>query len=670
MRTLKRNDAQWTEKWPNDERQTPTERPGELRMTKKPNLSTRRQLELMQQLQELADARARSETEVAETLATELATAQSDYETTASRLTEEFAQRRRQLENDFAKAKKNAGDTQNQTHQRLQKAFYGQQAKSEAAYKQSALAIERKKKESEWQVLAVFDAAKDGPQLLLDQAGKRLLARRQQVDGLQRDANTLLAMRHLLEAAESIEPLFETESEQTEGEASHKASHVEEQQQANLNQLHRGVLSLQSQRLPSVLLEGVRPWGWWLATCVGATLALGTLVDWSLWKTPLLGLIAGSGVAGVVYLLIGGKAKQQSMTQYARILGLLQQADTLEQAAQNEARDRSRREAEKINQAKHQDLTAAQAMRDRAVDKNDARKQAEAEHIGQLLEEELATAKNTHVEALAKAETTFPPQLDQLAEQRQTQTRQNTEHFEQRKKQAQATHDAAWLALAERWREGFQAVTNELAAMRKACERLFPDWSTTEWNDWQRPTEPPPAMQFGSCRLPLSVVKNGLSDDPRLRPEQTEIELPALMPFDELPRLVVSAEGVGRKAAVDVLQAMMLRFLTTIPAGKLRFTIIDPSALGENFATFMHLADYDEQLVGTRIWTDAGQIDERLSLLSDHMEKVLQKYLRNEFATLQEYNQQLFPLIRYTQGCVIQNPLKIRCSFTLFDYIK
>jgi hypothetical protein len=53
----------------------------------------------------------------------------------------------------------------------------------------------------------------------------------------------------------------------------------------------------------------------------------------------------------------------------------------------------------------------------------------------------------------------------------------------------------------------------------------------------------------------------------------------------------------------------------------------------------MHLADYDEQLVAGRIWTDSKHIDERLSLVSEHMEKVLQKYLRNEFATLHEYNQ-------------------------------
>ena len=83
---------------------------------------------------------------------------------------------------------------------------------------------------------------------------------------------------------------------------------------------------------------------------------------------------------------------------------------------------------------------------------------------------------------------------------------------------------------------------------------------------------------------------------------------------------------------------MVLRFLTAMPAGKVRFTIIDPSAWGKNFAAFMHLADYDEQLVAKRIWTDARQIEERLTLITEHMENVLQKYLRNEFATIHEYN--------------------------------
>src|SRR5436190_8858248 len=84
----------------------------------------------------------------------------------------------------------------------------------------------------------------------------------------------------------------------------------------------------------------------------------------------------------------------------------------------------------------------------------------------------------------------------------------------------------------------------------------------------------------------------------------------------------------------------MLRYLTSIPAGKVRFTIIDPVGLGENFAAFMHLGDYHELLVTNRIWTEPSHIDQRLTDLTEHMENVIQKYLRNQFQTLEEYNAQ------------------------------
>ena len=87
------------------------------------------------------------------------------------------------------------------------------------------------------------------------------------------------------------------------------------------------------------------------------------------------------------------------------------------------------------------------------------------------------------------------------------------------------------------------------------------------------------------------------------------------------------------------MQAVMLRLLMTIPPGKLRFTIIDPVGLGENFAAFMHLADYQESLVTNRIWTDPRHIEQRLADLSEHMENVIQKYLRNEFESIEQYNQ-------------------------------
>src|SRR5688500_2259941 len=85
---------------------------------------------------------------------------------------------------------------------------------------------------------------------------------------------------------------------------------------------------------------------------------------------------------------------------------------------------------------------------------------------------------------------------------------------------------------------------------------------------------------------------------------------------------------------------VMARLLTSLPPGRVKFTIIDPVGLGQNFAGFMHLADHDESLVGSRIWTEREHIDQRLLNLTEHMETVIQKYLRNEYATIDKYNAQ------------------------------
>jgi len=52
----------------------------------------------------------------------------------------------------------------------------------------------------------------------------------------------------------------------------------------------------------------------------------------------------------------------------------------------------------------------------------------------------------------------------------------------------------------------------------------------------------------------------------------------------------------------------------------------------------MHLADYEESHINSRIWTQTNQLEEKLAELNEHMEKVIQMYLRNEYATIAEYN--------------------------------
>src|SRR5438552_15493114 len=60
-------------------------------------------------------------------------------------------------------------------------------------------------------------------------------------------------------------------------------------------------------------------------------------------------------------------------------------------------------------------------------------------------------------------------------------------------------------------------------------------------------------------------------------------------------------------------------------------------------------------MVNRRIWTEGAQIKQRLADLTEHMENVIQKYLRNEFASIQEYNQHAGEVAEPFQILVIAN---------------
>jgi hypothetical protein len=147
-------------------------------------------------------------------------------------------------------------------------------------------------------------------------------------------------------------------------------------------------------------------------------------------------------------------------------------------------------------------------------------------------------------------------------------------------------------------------------------------------------------LTMGRIVADLATIPDGLSNDARLTAERSQFELPLLLSLADKPSLVVRSKGENRAEAMQVLQTAMLRYLTTLPPGKIRFTILDPVGLGANFASFMHLTDIDELMITSRIWTEPAQIEKRLADLTEHMENVLQTYLRNEYATLDDYNRE------------------------------
>jgi hypothetical protein len=184
------------------------------------------------------------------------------------------------------------------------------------------------------------------------------------------------------------------------------------------------------------------------------------------------------------------------------------------------------------------------------------------------------------------------------------------------------------------WEERLAEIRSAITEIKTDSARLFPDWSASYWQEWTPSLTVPPAIRFGKYEIDLPGIEAPDDDS-----KPASAQLPALIGFSDRCSLLIKAGDEGRAQAVRVLQAVMLRLLTALPPGKVRFTIIDPVGLGQNFASFMHLADYDEALVSSRIWTEVPHIEQQLADLTGHMEKVIQKYLRDQFSTIEDYNE-------------------------------
>ncbi len=162
---------------------------------------------------------------------------------------------------------------------------------------------------------------------------------------------------------------------------------------------------------------------------------------------------------------------------------------------------------------------------------------------------------------------------------------------------------------------------------------------TSALQHWQAPREGNPAGQFASLSLNCGRIVEALPVDPRMDWDAAGtllVPLAVKMPLGE--SVLFESDGTSPQEVVNAMNEIVLRLLMSSPVGRLRFTLIDPVGLGQNFAGLMHLADYDDQIVNRRIWTQSAQVDQCLKDLTEHMEKVTQMYLRNEYDSLAEYN--------------------------------
>ncbi len=370
---------------------------------------------------------------------------------------------------------------------------------------------------------------------------------------------------------------------------------------------------------------------------IALTIGLGLVLGWMI--GPAVALVA-TGVIGFI--------ARQSIN--ARARKVITQAAAPMAMALSDAEHLADRSADWV-QANANRLKAEVVRRRDAQVKKQADDHARLiPELNERLQTDIKTAEERYPKALADAAKKYEADLSaaeakykkELAEAKANGERDLQEldaRYFAETEARQTAYEAAWQKLIDDWRDGIHKVQSELADVQAEADRMFIPWHASGWNPWKPPVESPPVLRFGDVKVPMKQIPQGIPEDPRLKeltPE--ELHLPAFLQFPDKISLLIKAFDEGRYPAIQLLQSTMLRFLTAIPAGKVRFTIVDPVGLGQNFSTFMNLKDVDELLVNSRIWTESAQIDQRLLDLTEHMENVIQTYLRNEYASIEEYN--------------------------------
>lgn len=189
----------------------------------------------------------------------------------------------------------------------------------------------------------------------------------------------------------------------------------------------------------------------------------------------------------------------------------------------------------------------------------------------------------------------------------------------------EAQYDEKRAELEQSHRRTLAKITEELQSVEETCGPWAIPWQDPWWRRYRPdPTVPIPTL----TRLGTLKVEGPCHS----------ISPPALLPILGGKNLVIQAADGAKDLAVQGMQSLVLRLLLTTPPAKLHLLLIDPVGLGQHVAGFMHLTDHVEELIGGKAWTEPRQIERHLQDLSGHMELVIQKYLRNQYRTMEDYN--------------------------------
>jgi hypothetical protein len=393
-----------------------------------------------------------------------------------------------------------------------------------------------------------------------------------------------------------------------------------------------------------VVLIGMAIWGF-----AAPSVTHSTNPPWDSLRIPAL-VVAGVLVIRILAFLIA----QQQGTRSARSAAAdLAKARRLHDACYHKADLRLEQDRERIK-TEFQNRTAAldqdyksvikeaiglRDLRPRQIDEKAARVHQKAEKV-----------RVAHMERLERQ---CAEGLPHLKGELEAQTKRLSETQAANIAKIESEQQGLWNALEAEWKQAVQPLCEKLEKVNTDANRMFPEWDLSRWKNWTPPEQFQNAAKFGRLEVDIEkLAETGNADNPAGSPKPPTpaktrrlalpcpgtLSIPLALAFPNEGSILFEAGKTTGEDAISAINNVIYRLLSTTPPGKISFTIFDPVGLGQNFAGIMHLADYEASHINSRIWTQTQQIEEKLAELNDHMEKVIQMYLRNEYATIAEYN--------------------------------
>jgi len=347
------------------------------------------------------------------------------------------------------------------------------------------------------------------------------------------------------------------------------------------------------------------------------------------------------GVLWLILLAIHQFGKRQAGPSASIIAGDLAKARRFHDAAQDRSELRYQQEQERIKlEFENTNRTLNQQWKQTVKEGLDTRG-VRAEKVDAKGFRALQTNKQIHAARLKQLEGDHADNTARLQQEAEAQAAQRNETHTAKMVKLNADIETRWQALEQEWKGSLSPIYESIRAVDAAAETLFPEWRSPAWKQWTPPQDFINAAKFAHLEVDAAAFAETMPKDKHLAlPGPATFSVPLALTYPLEGSILFETAKAGTDEPVETINNIIFRLLSTTPPGKLSFTIFDPVGLGQNFAALMHLADYEESYINSRIWTQTGQIEEKLAELNDHMEKVIQMYLRNEYATITEYNAQ------------------------------